>query len=60
MNARHFTPAFFAFLRDLNENNDRDWFAANRARFIADVEGPMLVFSTIATWRTKSGAPDIR
>ena len=45
MTARqHFTPAFFAFLRDLDQNNDRDWFAANRARFVADVEGPMLAF----------------
>jgi len=44
MSARHFTPALFAFLRDLGQNNDRDWFAANRARFIADVEGPMLAF----------------
>ena len=42
--ARHFTPAFFSFLRELNQNNNRDWFAANRARFIADVEGPMLAF----------------
>ena len=42
--ARHFTPAFFTFLRDLQQNNNRDWFAANRARFIADVEGPMLRF----------------
>ena len=41
---RYFTPAFFAFLRELQQNNNRDWFAANRARFIADVEDPMLGF----------------
>jgi uncharacterized protein (TIGR02453 family) len=41
---RHFTPAFFAFLRELQQNNNRDWFGANRARFIADVEDPMLAF----------------
>ncbi len=41
---RHFTPAFFTFLRDLQQNNDRDWFAANRARFVDDVEAPMLAF----------------
>lgn len=41
---RHFTPAFFTFLRDLQQNNNRDWFAANRARFIADVEEPMMAF----------------
>ena len=42
--ARRFTPAFFAFLRDLHQNNNRDWFAANRDRFAADVEGPMLAY----------------
>ena len=41
---RHFTPAFFTFLRDLNQNNNRDWFAANRDRYLADVEEPMLQF----------------
>lgn len=42
--ARHFTPAFFAFLRDLRRHNDRDWFAANRGRYASDVEGPLLQF----------------
>jgi uncharacterized protein (TIGR02453 family) len=42
--AAHFTPAFFKFLRDLKRNNDREWFAANRDRYGADVEGPMLQF----------------
>ena len=41
---RHFTPAFFTFLRDLNQNNNRDWFAANKDRYLADVEQPMLQF----------------
>jgi uncharacterized protein (TIGR02453 family) len=41
---RHFTPALFDFLRDLNANNDRDWFAANRDRYTADVEEPFLAF----------------
>ena len=41
---QHFTPAFFAFLRELHENNNRDWFAVNRSRFLADVERPMLAF----------------
>ena len=42
--ARHFTPEFFAFLRDLKKHNDRDWFAANRDRYAAGVEGPLLQF----------------
>ena len=40
----HFTPAFFEFFRDLARHNDRDWFAANKARYVADVETPLLQF----------------
>lgn len=40
----HFTPRLFAFLRDLQRHNDREWFAANRERYVADVETPMLQF----------------
>lgn len=42
--AQHFTPGFFAFLRDLERHNDRDWFAANRERYASDVEQPLLAF----------------
>jgi len=44
--AAHFTPAFFKFFRDLKRHNDRDWFAAHRERYVADVEAPMLQFIT--------------
>ena len=40
----HFTPALFAFLRDLKAHNTREWFQANRDRYVADVEAPMLQF----------------
>ena len=40
----YFTSAFFDFLRDLKRHNDRDWFAANRDRYITAVEAPMLQF----------------
>ncbi|UCH75216.1 MAG: DUF2461 domain-containing protein [Rhodospirillales bacterium] len=40
----YFTPALFGFLRELEANNDRDWFAANKARYVADVRDPMLDF----------------
>lgn len=40
----HFRPSFFAFLRELHQNNNRDWFADNRRRFVDDVEAPMLAF----------------
>lgn len=32
------------FLKELSENNDRDWFNANKARFTAEVQGPALDF----------------
>lgn len=42
----YFTPALFGFLRDLKKHNDRDWFEANRARYVSDVEGPLMSFIT--------------
>ena len=39
-----FTPELFAFLRDLAKNNDREWFAANKARYVAEVQEPALAF----------------
>jgi uncharacterized protein (TIGR02453 family) len=42
--ARHFSPALFAFLRDLKTHNSRDWFAEQRPRYVADVEAPVLQF----------------
>jgi uncharacterized protein (TIGR02453 family) len=41
---RHFTPATFAFLRDLAENNNRDWFQANKERYERQVREPALQF----------------
>ena len=40
----HFTPALFEFLADLSENNNRDWFQANRDRYERDVGEPMIEF----------------
>jgi uncharacterized protein (TIGR02453 family) len=39
-----FSPELFAFLRELAVHNDRTWFAANRARYVADVQDPALAF----------------
>ena len=33
-------PAALEFLRELEDNNDRDWFRANRHRYDADLLGP--------------------
>src|SRR5918992_6326144 len=42
--APSFTPDLFAFLRELAANNDREWFAANKTRYVADVQEPALAF----------------
>ena len=39
-----FSPALFAFLRELRVNNDRDWFQRNKARYEKDVRDPALRF----------------
>src|ERR671934_175059 len=44
MPAPHFTPNLFSFLRELAENNDREWFATNKERYERDVRGPALRF----------------
>ena len=39
-----FSPELFAFLRELAAHNDREWFAANKARYVAEVQEPALAF----------------
>jgi uncharacterized protein (TIGR02453 family) len=41
---RAFEPPLLAFLGELEENNDRDWFARNKHRYESDVLGPALAF----------------
>ncbi len=40
----HFSRTFFEFLAELKANNDREWFGANKARYVDQVEQPMLGF----------------
>jgi uncharacterized protein (TIGR02453 family) len=42
--AAAFRPTLFRFLEELSTHNDREWFAANKARFESDVRDPMLAF----------------
>jgi uncharacterized protein (TIGR02453 family) len=42
--AASFGPELFAFLRELKASNTREWFAANKDRYEADVRGPALDF----------------
>jgi uncharacterized protein (TIGR02453 family) len=39
-----FTPMLFDFLRELKANNKKEWFDANKDRYVADVRDPMLAF----------------
>lgn len=39
-----FGPELFDFLRELRENNTREWFAANKHRYEAHAKEPMLHF----------------
>jgi uncharacterized protein (TIGR02453 family) len=39
-----FQESLFHFLRQLQAHNDREWFQANKARYEAEVKGPMLAF----------------
>ena len=41
---RQFDPALVGFLAELEKNNRRDWFAANKARYEHDVLEPALAF----------------
>jgi len=40
----HFSPKLFRFLTDLDRNNNRAWFEANKPRYIAEVRDPVLAF----------------
>ncbi len=38
------TPRLFRFLAELSQHNDRNWFNANKQRYIDDVRDPLLRF----------------
>jgi len=40
----YFTKSYLQFLSELSQNNDRDWFNANKKRFKEDVEKPFIAF----------------
>lgn len=43
---RYFTPKLFAFLSDLAEHNDRDWFKAHQGEYEEHIREPALDFIT--------------
>ena len=52
-----FGPGFFGFFRDLGENNSREWFQANKARYEADVVTPLMAFIAAMQPRLKAVSP---
>lgn len=44
MGTAHLSQELFAFLRELRENNNREWFQANKSRYEAHVRDPLLRF----------------
>jgi uncharacterized protein (TIGR02453 family) len=40
----HIAPELFTFFRELKENNNREWFQANKARYETHVREPLLQF----------------
>lgn len=52
-----FTPALFDFLRELKVNNNRDWFEANKPRYLADVREPFLAFIAALRPRLQNLSP---
>ena len=41
---RHFDKEFFGFLKELKQNNTREWFQANKERYRSVVQEPLLRF----------------
>jgi uncharacterized protein (TIGR02453 family) len=57
---REFDPEFFDFLVELAANNDRDWFAANKERYEAEVLEPALAFIEDFGYRLADISPHMR
>ena len=53
----HFTPALFTFLKDLDANNEREWFHDHKQRYIDSVQEPALEFIVDAKPRLQQISP---
>jgi uncharacterized protein (TIGR02453 family) len=54
-----FSPALFAFLRELKANNEREWFNANKARYEDELKEPALAFIEDIGYRLPEAAPQL-
>jgi uncharacterized protein (TIGR02453 family) len=57
---RYFTPALFAFLEDLEANNNRSWFQENKHRYERNVKEPALRFIAAFGPHLKKISPHFR
>jgi uncharacterized protein (TIGR02453 family) len=57
--APSFSRALFAFLEELEAHNEREWFAANKARYERDVKEPALAFVEDVGYRLPGFAPHL-
>src|SRR3989475_6309732 len=55
--AAYFTKDFFGFLKELEKNNNREWFNKNKGRYEASVQEPSLRFIRDAGSRLKAISP---
>ena len=53
----YFTPEFFSFFRALSKNNNKEWFASNKARYEKVVQEPALRFIRDAGSRLQKISP---
>src|SRR2546426_7546278 len=55
----YFTPASFAFLKELEKNNNREWFTKNKARYEETVQDAGLRFIRDAGVKLKALTPHL-
>ena len=58
--APYFTDGTFSFLSDLADNNNRDWFTANKSRYEADLRDPAVRFILAMGERLDALSPSLR
>lgn len=55
----YFTPDFMAFLNDLSENNEKEWFHANKKRYENSVKKPFNEFVGVMIERVAQVTPTV-
>ena len=55
--APSFSPQLFAFLRELKQHNEREWFSANKDRYERECKEPALAFVEDLGYRLPQVAP---